>query len=183
MQAFGTEKEQAENAFVQIQKNLSELVATRDEESLPPLEMRAETVQDVLADIPMPDTVKEQITQSFSDTFGVLPPCAQNLIDNKLVAIGIQREQTLALTNKIETLEQQLAEQADTQAPADETQPDSDTADTPDDATDTSAEIVLQVPAGKAERIQAQVINGQKCLVIPVEDGEAARINGVAAPL
>lgn len=187
MQAFGTEKEQAENAFVQIQKNLSELVATRDEESLPPLEMRAETVQDVLADIPMPDTVKEQITQSFSDTFGVLPPCAQNLIDNKLVAIGIQREQTLALTNKIETLEQQLAEQAaeqaDTQAPADETQPDSDTADTPDDAADTSAEIVLQVPAGKAERIQAQVINGQKCLVIPVEDGEAARINGVAAPL
>lgn len=170
-EAFGTEKEQAENAFLQIQKNLNELVATRDEDGLPPIELTAEAVSDVMVDVAMPQEVKEQIVRDYQSTFADALPCAQNLIDNKLVQAGLQREATLALTSKIESLEQQLAEKneqtADSDLPWDETSP----------------AIVLQVSADKAEHIEAQVIDGRRCLVIPLDEGDSARINGVAAPL
>lgn len=166
-QAFGTEKEQAEGAMMQIQKNLNELVATRDEDGLPPIALTAEAMQDVMADISMPDTARQQIVQEYTSAFQDALPCAQNLLDNKLVQAGLQREATLALTHKIESLEQQLAEQHSADVPWDESSP----------------AIVVQVPADKAEHIGAQMVDGRKCLIIPLEEGEHARINGVAAPL
>lgn len=172
-EAFGTEKEQAETAFVQIQKNLNELVATRDEDGLPPIELTAEAVQDVMTDVSMPQEAKEQIVRDYQSAFADALPCAQNLIDNKLVQAGLQREATLALTNKIESLEQQLAQKNAVEQP--------DTSDLPWD--ETSPAIVVQVSADKAEHIEAQVIDGRRCLVIPIDEGDSARINGVAAPL
>lgn len=164
-EAFGSEQEDAENAMLSIQKNLNELISVRDADDLPPVEMTAEAVQDILSDTPIPEPVKEQITKSYAAAFeGALPP-AQNLLDNKLVAASMQREQTLSLTRKIESLEQQLADQDS--LPWDETSP----------------AIVLQVSEDKAKQIQSQVIDGQKCLVIPLEDGDGARINGAPATL
>lgn len=166
-EAFGSEQEDAENAMLSIQKNLNELISVRDADDLPPLEMTAEAVQDILSDTPIPEPVKEQITKSYTEAFeGALPP-AQNLLDNKLVAASIQREQTLSLTRKIESLEQQLAEKGADDLPWDETSP----------------AIVLQVSEDKAKQIQSQIIDGQKCLVIPLEDGDGARINGAPATL
>ena len=168
-EAFGSEQEDAENAMLSIQKNLSELIAVRDADDLPPIEMTAEAVQDILSDTPMPEPVKERIVKTYAATFeGALPP-AQNLLDNKLVAASMQREQTLTLTRKIESLEQQLADKETTEEkddlPWDETAP----------------AIVLQVSKDKAKQIQSQVIDGQRCLVIPLADGDGARINGAPA--
>ncbi len=166
-EAFGSEQEDAENAMLSIQKNLSELISVRDADDLPPLEMTAEAVQDILADTPISEPIKKQIAKSYTEAFeGALPP-AQNLLDNKLVAASMQREQTLTLTRKIESLEQQLAEKGADELPWDEVSP----------------AIVLQVSEDKAKQIQSQVIDGQKCLVIPLADGDGARINGAPATL
>lgn len=166
-EAFGSEQEEAENAMLSIQKNLNELIAVRDADDLPPVAMTTEAVQDILSDTPIPAPVKEQITKSYAAAFeGALPP-AQNLLDRKLVSAGIQREQTLTLTRKIESLEQQLAQKSDDTLPWDETPP----------------AIVLQVSEDKAKQIQSQIIDGQKCLVIPLADGDGARINGAPAAL
>ena len=40
-------------------------------------------------------------------------------------------------------------------------------------------DVVLHVKPEKASQIHAQVINGEKCLVIPMRENENATINGV----
>ena len=38
---------------------------------------------------------------------------------------------------------------------------------------------MLRVPEERAERVHTGVVEGQKCLLIPIEEGESASINGV----
>ena len=40
-------------------------------------------------------------------------------------------------------------------------------------------DVVLHVKPEKANKIHASVIDGQKCIVIPMEEDEQAAINGV----
>ena len=40
-------------------------------------------------------------------------------------------------------------------------------------------DVVLRVKPEKASQIKSRVINGQKCLVIPMDEDEHATINGV----
>jgi hypothetical protein len=42
-------------------------------------------------------------------------------------------------------------------------------------------DVVLRVKPEKASQIKSQIINGEKCLVIPMKDNEHATINGVNA--
>lgn len=164
--AFGEEEEQAGAAFLRIQKNLSGIVSEQDEdESRPPFCLTPEAVSDVIADIAAPAPVKEQIERAYAAEFGETPPPAQNLLDAKLVAASAQIDRTFELEAQVSELKQQLAQ---TVSEPQEQPP---------------AGIVLQVPEDKAERIRAQVIDGETCLVIPVESGEAAFINGVSADL
>ena len=44
-------------------------------------------------------------------------------------------------------------------------------------------DVVLHVKPEKANQIHASVINGQKCLVIPMNEDEQATINGINATL
>ena len=41
-----------------------------------------------------------------------------------------------------------------------------------------SCEVVLRVAPQKADQITTQVINGRRCIVIPMEENEHASING-----
>lgn len=173
--SFGEDEDQAELAFLKIQKNLNGMVADQpEEESLPPIALTPTAVSDVISDIDIPAPAKEQFERSFSQEFGQTPPIAQNLLDPKLVAVCAQRERTIELEQQVSTLKEQLAQQTEQAAhtPWEEA-----------DGQEPAAAIVLHVPEGKAGQIKAQVIDGQKFLVIPVESGECAQINGVEAPL
>ena len=44
-------------------------------------------------------------------------------------------------------------------------------------------DVVLRVKPEKASQIHSQVINGEKCLVIPMKDNENATINGINTTL
>ncbi len=45
--------------------------------------------------------------------------------------------------------------------------------------TSTNYDIVLQVKPQKVPKIKSQIIDGQKCIVIPIDDNEQANVNGV----
>ena len=168
-QAFGEEEDKADLAFLRIQKQISGIVAEEEEDERPPVCLTPEAVNGVIADVDMPDEVRGQIARSYTAAFGETPPPAQNLLDAKLVAEGAQREHTAQLEQQVSTLKERLAQQGG----------ESDSA--PWD--DGDAAIVLQLPPDKADRVEARVIDGQKCLLIPIENGESARINGVSASL
>ena len=173
LDAFGEDEEQADAAFFQIQKTISGMVAEREEdESLPPVSLTAETLSGLATEAEVPEKVREQIEKSYAHVFGDTPPVADNVLDNKLVEEGTARAHTAALEQKVAVLQQELAAQAAQRADED--------GDTP---WREDTEIELHVPQERASRIRADVVDGQKCLLIPLEEGEHARINGVEQPL
>lgn len=173
--AFGEDEEQADAAFFKIQKTISGMVAEREEdESLPPVSLTAETLADLAAEAEVPESVREQIGKSYAHVFGETPPAAHNVLDNKLVEEGTRRAHTAQLEQKVAALQQELAAQAAERADEDDSAP---------WAEDAAAPIELRVSESKAERIHTGVVDGQKCLLIPLEEGESARINGRDAAL
>lgn len=165
--AFGEDEEQADAAFFRIQKTISGMVAEQEaDESLPPVSLTAETVADLAAEAEVPEPVREQIGKAFAQTFGDVPPVANNVLDSRLVEENTQRMHTAALEQRVAELQHRLAEQSERlagdEAPWEE-----------------SAGIVLRVPEERADRIHTGVVEGQKCLLIPIEEGESASINGV----
>ena len=81
-------------------------------------------------------------------------------------------KQEKELVQKVEILEQQLE---DTRLMAG-IPADSEEAPTGDIKT---YDVILRVKPEKASQIKSQLVNGQKCLVIPMDEGEHAAINGV----
>ncbi|MDO4271158.1 MAG: DUF4317 domain-containing protein [Eubacteriales bacterium] len=167
--AFGEDEEQADQAFLKIQKTISGLVAEQEEDdSLPPVSLTPAVVADVIADAELPEPVREQIERGCTQAFGELPPAAHNVLDAKLVAESVQREHTAALEQKLAALQEKLAEQTGgDEAPWD----------------GGAAAIELRVPEDKAAHIKTEVVDGQKCLLIPLGEGESARINGIETDL
>ena len=91
------------------------------------------------------------------------------LVSNRLTTYRIDQ-----LEQKVAALQQELAAQAAERAEDDDSAP---------WAEDAAAPIELRVPEEKAGRIHTGVVDGQKCLLIPLEEGESARINGRDAAL
>lgn len=170
-EAFGGAEEQADAAFIKIQKTLNGVVCEHlEDEHQPPLCLTADVASDVMADVDMPPEVKIQIERAYAREFGETPPIAQNLIDSKLVATSLQRDRVLELAQQVTTLQEKLNQKTDTDVPWQD-----DPAAQPDNA----ADIVLKVMESKADQIKTQIVDGHKCLIIPVANGESACINGV----
>ena len=79
------------------------------------------------------------------------------------------KEGFTALEEKVAVLQQELAHQAANAADADE-----------DDVPwETGTVIDVRMPQERAANVHTEVMEGQKCLVIPLTGDESARINGV----
>ncbi len=168
--AFGEEEEQADTAFFRIQQGISGMVAEREEdETLPPVSLTAEVVSGLADEIELPAPVRERLEKSYAQSFGDVPPAAANVLDSKVVAEGAVRAHTAELEQKVAVLRQQLAERADEDGSAPWQEDD--------------VQIVLRMPADKAGQVRTEVVSGQKCLLIPLEGGESATINGVSRAL
>ena len=166
--AFGEDEEQADAAFFQMQKTISAMVAEREEdETLPPVELTAEAVSGLAVEAEVPDDVREHIEKAYAQTFGDQPPQAHNVLDSRLVEEGTVRAHTAALEQKVAVLQQELAQQASAAAEDEANAPWND------------ASIELRVSEEKAGRIHTGVVEGQRCLLIPMEEGESARVNGL----
>lgn len=115
------------------------------------------------------------IKHSFSEEFDQMPPTAEILYDAKAAAAGTKEQKEKELVQKVAILEQQLEEKVHNQGlsipdPQDEDAPTGDIR---------TYDVILRVKPEKASQISSQVINGKKCLVIPMEENEYATVNGV----
>lgn len=160
--SFGEDEEQAETALLLLQNTMSAIVTElAEDESLPPVHLTAEVITDLSADAGIPEEIQAQIEQSCQEAFGDAPPMLTTVFDAKLAAKGAQRANTIRLEQKIADLNQQLAAQEEQDAvPSRET------------------EVSLLLPPEKAERIRTETVDGQRYLLVPLEEGETARING-----
>ncbi len=101
----------------------------------------------------MPETAAAVITSSFRDEFEEEAPILTNLIDSKAAEAGNILRQQKDLVKKVAELENQLGNTK-------------------------TYDVILRVKPEKEQMIQSQIINGKKCIVIPMEEDEHAIVNG-----
>lgn len=175
--------EQSNEVFIKLQKNLNYMI--EEEEALnygskEPLMLTNSSVKELMEDTDISDEIKGKIEKAYDETFGEEPPEAKNLLDKKALEQSAKRDRTVELEKQVNVLKQQL----ENKKSADD-EPHFDTDETPFDADEpldvnfASADISLNVSQSKLTEIKTEIIDGKKCIVIPVEEGESTSINGV----
>lgn len=168
---IGDEDETSKALFLDIQENLHNLIpVTEDETQEPePVLVTVQDISSVLSDSGVPEEMASVIEKNYADVFREDIPAATHLVDPKLLEVNSKRKERLELVEQVENLRQQLEETRAVSIEADE-----------DDVPVTKTyDVILRVKPEKVPQIHSQVINGQRCLVIPMEEDEHAAVNGV----
>lgn len=165
--AFDGEEEKADTALLLLQNAMSGIVAEQqEEENSPPIHLTGELLTDLAAEIDfIPEPARNRMEEACAEVFGETPPTVSAVFDSKLASKGAQRANTIRLERQITDLTEQLAAKAEDDAPP--------------WADDTDVSIALHVPEDRMEQIHTQTVEGKRFLLIPLNEGETANINGV----
>lgn len=179
---LGAEDEHTDDVLLDLQQNLSDMIdeyaETHDDDEDVFL-LDKEVVTKLLADSEISEEKAAKIEKSVDEAFGEKPPAAENVIDFKALVQNELRVEKMALEDQVGTLTVQLNEKDE--ALAERTSQLIEKQEEIDNyiAETKTYDVVLRVKPEKASQIKSQVINGQKCLVIPMDEDEHATINGV----
>lgn len=178
---LGAEDEHTEEVLLDMQQSLSDMLdefgETHDEEDVFLLDQAV--VQKLMEESRIPEEKAERIEKYVEEAFGDEAPAAEHLIDSKALAQNELRAEkhaledqvgslTMQLSRKEDELQEHAAKLAEKQEEIDQYTSEAKTYD-----------VVLRVRPEKASQIRSRVIDGQKCLVIPMAEDEHAAINGV----
>lgn len=130
-----------------------------DEEE--PMVLTNQAVQTILTDSGLEEEVSSRIEQAYEESFGETPPVVEHLIDTKVLAESAKIKRELALEEKVQKLTEKLEEN--------------------EQLSDSSSlfDVILRVTPEKINQISSQIIDGKKCIVIPMEENEHAKVNGL----
>lgn len=179
---LGAEDEHTDDVLLDLQQNLSDMIdeyaETHDDDEDVFL-LDKEVVTKLLADSDISEEKAAKIEKSVDEAFGEKPPAAENVINSKALVQNELRVEKMALEDQVGTLTVQLNEKDE--ALAERTSQLIEKQEEIDNyiAETKTYDVVLRVKPEKASQIKSQVINGQKCLVIPMGEDEHATINGV----
>jgi hypothetical protein len=179
------DEQKSEAVFMEIQETLNQMVDEQSEyqdtkQEQEPLFLTNDSIQDILSASGLPEEITAKIETSYAENFADMPPVVDHLIDNKILAASAQKRKEQDLTEQVLKLQKKLEEVAITSENdniAD--QVDSDNIDTDSFDDSSNFDVVLKVKPQKMQQITSQIIDGKKCIVIPMEDNEQANVNGV----
>jgi hypothetical protein len=179
---LGPDDAQTDEILLDIQQNLSDMVSdyaeTHDEDD-EPFVLDRDVIEKVLADSHISEDKADRIGKSVEEAFGEKLPAAEHVIDSKALAANEIRVEKMALEDQVGDLTLQLNAKDDelkertSQLIEKQEEIDNYIAETK------TYDVVLRVKPEKAAQIKSQIINGEKCLVIPMKEDEHATINGV----
>ena len=158
------DSEKSEKVFSEIQESLNQIMeeqVTYDDTQPEPVLLTKETVREILIENELPEEVSTKIEASYEETFSDEPPVIDYLIDKKILAENEKRKVNKVLIEQIHKLEEQLVEKSK--------QP----------IADTNYDVVLHVKSEKMDQIKTQIIDGKKCIIIPMDENEHSKVNGV----
>ena len=156
-EVISEEVEDAKNIILDIQQDLSDMVEEHKNvfENEPVL-LTAPAIREAMAEKGLSEDIIAKVEEICQEEFGDTPPLAENLIDTKALNARAAAKKAEVLELEVEALKQQLGEQKELP----------------------EKEIILTVSPEKLPAIKTEVINGKKCIVIPLEEDERATING-----
>lgn len=163
-QAYGDDVEKSGEVLMEIQQNLNDLVEEKAKLEEDPVILTPELLTNVMEESGVAPEKAEKIGKTCAEEFSEEAPLAENVVDSKALAANEQIQKEKELVAQVEVLQQQLKEKK--------------IEEEADEAVKTY-DVVLRVKPEKVSQIKSEVINGQKCLVIPMAEDEHANVNGV----
>jgi hypothetical protein len=174
--------------LLDIQEKLNDLVeeheaAMEDLVVIEPEEftLTPQIIKDVFADSEIPDAAVEKITEHFTEEFSDKPPVVKNLVNEKAIEKNNKEKKEGRLLEEVASLKQELQ---DTKQENEEKTEQIETLvkmEAPLNADEAKnwAEVFLRMKPDKAEQVKYEIIDGQKYLLIPMEENEQINLNGV----
>ena len=179
---LGAEDDSTDDVMLDIQQNLSDMAdeyAECHDTEEDPFILDKDVMSRVLNESNVSEEKINRIEKSIDEAFGEKLPVAENVIDSKALVANELRVEKLALEDQVGELTLQLneknteLEEKTTKLLEKQEEIDNYVAET------RTYDVVLRVKPEKAAQIKSQIINGEKCLVIPMKENENATINGV----
>lgn len=168
---IGDEDDDAKALYMDIQENINNLIPVVEDDTKEPepVQMTTAAISSVLTESGVPEEQAALIEKTYGEVFQEEVPVAEHLVDVKLVEANGKRKERLQLIEQVDNLKQQL----------DETRSISVESDENDVPVTKTYDVILRVKPEKVGQIHSEIINGKKCLVIPMDEDEHAAINGV----
>lgn len=178
-----------------------------DDTDSEPITLKDKDIQSLLIESGVPEELTSKIEKSYIESFGDDIPLAENLIDSKVLKENEQRKKEEHLKKQVEILQTRLEEVKQEVAAGNEIEDPtstevSDTNEVLEETSESNEEenletnleetndissedskvnndydVILQVKPEKIPQIKSEVIDGQKCIVIPINDDEQTKIN------
>lgn len=180
--------EKSDEVLLDIQESLNDIAQEHEAEleDLVAIEPEAftltnEIIKDVLTKNDIPDAAVSLIQEQFASEFSDTPPVVKNLVNEKAIEKNNKEKKEIKLLEEVATLKNELKETKEESEEKDKQIETLVSMEAPVDPEDTQrwAEVFLRMKPDKAEQVKAQMIDGQKYLLIPMEDDEHINLNGV----
>lgn len=157
------EDEEDQEIYMEIHDNINTMVEEyneihENEEDVEPLPLTKEDMHNILIESGIPKEATGLINTSFDEIFEDQPPIAEKLVDKKMLELGAMKREEKQLRKKVLDLESKFEELEQMKKQFD---------------------IILQVNPDKVPRIRTDIIDGKKCIIIPVEDYEMTKVNDI----
>lgn len=154
----------SDDVMIEIQENLNELVEDKEavEEDMvivepEPFTLTPEIIKDVLTKSEIPDETVTLIQEQFEEEFKDAAPVVKNLVNEKEIEKNNKEKSEEKLRTEIVSLKNELKAVEDKEY----------------------SDIFIRVKTDKASKVKSQLVDGQKYLMIPVDDDEKINLNGV----
>ena len=175
---LGADENHANAVFMDIQENLSNLIeehkAMYEDVETEPIVLTHKNIQNILVESGVPEEITSEIEKSYVEYFGDDLPLAENMIDAKVLKANEQRKKEEHLQKQVKNLQTKLEQAKQINEELAILDSDSD-----DNQSAPAYDVILQVKPEKISQIKSQIIDGQKCLVIPINDNEQTTVNGL----
>lgn len=171
--------EDADGVLLDIQESLSEMVEENEEamEDLIVVEpeeitLTPEIIKEVLTKNEIPDETVNKIQEHLAEEFQDALPIVKHLVDEKAIEKNNKEKKEIKLLEEVASLKEELKVTKESQAQAI-----ADPAPKPESME--YSDVFLRMNPMKAEKVTSQTIDGQKYLMIPMEEDEQINLNGV----
>ncbi len=165
--SVGPENEDLEDILADVNQNISDFIVNEKLEKGEKKEvlLTKKDVEEILSDSGLSDQKAQKIAASYEEFFPEEVPLADEILDTKVIKNNEIRQEKNALKEQVQTLTKKLEESGIIQ----------------EDGND--IDVVLRVSEEKEKAITTSIVDGMKCLIIPLEADESATINGKKATL
>ncbi len=202
-QAYGSDTAKAENVMMEIQESINGMLEEEHAEKdglYSPKTFEDDVISEILEDSGVHEDKAEEIINICKKEFQGDVPTVENLLDTKAIKANAPIKREKELVKEVLTLKDQLKKSKEVLAglgiedndvnnrmTAEELAYYNDSASSVAKDTNASSEVtinsdgdfVVRVSSDKAELIRTEMIDGRKCIVIPMEENQELKLQVV----